>query len=479
MNTNGTINEPAREVPVLGDYDVVVCGGGPAGCAAAIGAARHGARTLLVEKDGFLGGATVSQLVCVLLSTNGVDFQGVWHEYIRELMKRDGVRGLDGGPPGNFRGSVDPEQVKYVWDELVTRAGAQMLLHVHAARVLEEDGKAAGIFCETRAGRRVIRARRVIDTTGDGYVAGESGVGFDQGDGAHKYAMALTMVMRMANVTKPANWPDPAVMEKLERDLRDATERGELIHPVLTESPRILGYIRGWLWELPTPRREILSVISRVLQVDPLDPWQFTAAEREGREQVRQAAHFYKTYVPGFEQSYLLDTGAQIGLRSSRRLHGSATATETDALDFLKYDDGIARSSWNIDIWPADSYTAPAVDHTSDEAKKRRAQLDTGEHFDIRYGCLVAAGIDNLLMAGRCLSAEHVAESSLRIQQTCMATGEAAGVAAALSLDANVAPRALDTAKLVASLAKDRDVEPAFECLKGLPIASKNHRGKS
>jgi len=167
--------------------------------------------------------------------------------------------------------------------------------------------------------------------------------------------------------------------------------------------------------------------------------------------------------VPGFENAYFLDTSNQVGLRSSRRLRGLATVTEADAMEFRKYTDSIARSSWNIDIWPADSYTAPAVPYGSAEHNARKERLVAGEYFDIRYGCIVAAGIDNLLMAGRCLSAEHVAESSLRIQQTCMATGQAAGVAAALSLDANITPRELDPAAVVAQLESDRDVEPAFD----------------
>ncbi len=234
----------------------------------------------------------------------------------------------------------------------------------------------------------------------------------------------------------------------------------------MTEQNRLLNYVRGWNWLLPERRHELLSVISRVLKVDPLDPFEFTRAEREGREQARQAADFLCRYVPGLERAYLLDTAAQIGLRSSRRLHGLATVTADDALTFGKYADSIARSSWSIDIWPADSYSAPAVDRTSDEYRRRRAKLDAGEYFDIRYGCIVAADVDNLLMAGRCISAEHVAESSLRIQQTCMSTGEAAGVAAALSLRENTTPRELDADVVIRTLEADRDVEPAFDVLR-------------
>ncbi|MDX9980429.1 MAG: FAD-dependent oxidoreductase [Lentisphaeria bacterium] len=457
-----TILEPSREIPVLGEYDVVVCGGGPAGCAAAIGAARHGARTLLVEKDGYLGGATVSQLVCVVLSTNGLDFQGIWHDYARGLRQRGGLRELKGFGSGQIDGSVDPEQVKFVWDDLVSRAGVELLHHVYGCTCIVENGAATGIIAETRAGRRAILAKRVIDCTGDGIVAAQSGVAWDQGDGIHKYAMALTKVFRLGGLAANLEPLDDAAMQGVAAALDAAIGRGEYDSPVVVERNRLLGYIRSRHWRFPQRRREMLSVISRVLKVDPLDPFDFTRAEREGREQARQAADFLCRHVPGCEGGYLLDTSAQIGLRSSRRLRGLATVTEQDAREFRKYPDGIARSSWDIDVWPADSYTAPAVDRACEAYKTRRAQLKGGEYFDIRYGCIVAAGIDNLLMAGRCLSAEHVAESSLRIQQTCMATGEAAGVAAAMSIQAGTPPRELDPAVVVAQLAQDREVEPAF-----------------
>lgn len=464
----GTIREPARNIPVMGEYDVVVCGGGPAGCAAAIAAAQHGARTLLIEKDGYLGGATVSQLVCVVLSTNGVDFQGLWHEYARRLRRRGAMRDLVGAGSGQLRSCVDPEQVKFVWDELLSEAGVSILHHAYACACVMEDGRASGVTAETRAGRRAVLAKRVIDATGDGIVAAQTGVAWDQGDGEHPYAMALTKVFRCGGLPEDLQRPNEETMARIAADLKAAVARGDYTAPVVTEQTRLLNYIRGCLWQLPARRREMLSVISRVLRVDPLDPWEFSQAEREGREQARQAADFLCRYVPGFEKAYLLDTSAQIGLRSSRRLRGLATVTADDAREFRKHPDGIARSSWDIDIWPADSYAAPAVDRTSDEWRRRHAKLAAGEYFDIPYGCLVAAGVDNLLMAGRCISAEHVAQSSLRIQQTCMSTGEAAGTAAALSLKAGTTPRELNPAIVVARLAEDRKVEPAFDVLKAV-----------
>lgn len=458
-------HEPARDVSVLGEYDVVVVGGGPGGCAAAISAARGGAAVLLVEKDGYLGGATVSQLVCVVLSTNGADFQGIWHEYMRGLKRRGGV-GEFHTDPGLIRSTVDPELVKYVWDELLAEAGVSLLHHVYCSAAIVADGVIGGIVVETKAGRRAILAGRVIDATGDGIVCDQAGVLWQQGDGKHKYAMACTKVFRIANIHRPKNFPNEQAMEKLAADLSAAVERGQYTSPVVTTKDRLLNYIRQGSWALPAHRNEIMSVISRVLKVNPLDPWELTAAEREGREQARQAADFYCRYVPGFENAYLSDTSSHIGVRSSRRICGLATVTANDAREFRKYPDGIARGSWAIDVWPADSYTAPAVDRESDEANQRLEKLTAGEYYDIRYGCIVTQGVDNLLVAGRCISADHQAQSSLRIQQTCISTGQAAGTAAAMSLAENVTPRELHPTKLVAKLKTDRnDVQPTFEKL--------------
>ena len=439
-----------------------------------MGAPRHGARTLLVERDGYLGGAAVSQLVVVVLSTNGVDFQGLWHEYARGLQKREGIRELSRkeGSHAAIWGSVDPEMVKFVWDELCEDAGVELLHHAYGARAVVEDDVAKGLIVETKAGRQAIMASRVIDATGDGIVAAQSGVGWDQGDGEHEYAMALTKVFRMGGVRRPDSWPNEEAMEKLGAELTAAVECGEYDTPVITEKSRILSYVRSWCWPLPERRTEIMSVISRVLEVDPLDPFDMTRAEREGREQARQAADFYRRYVPGFENAYLLDTSSHIGVRSSRRLHGIATVTFDDAWNLRKYPDSIARSSWDVDVWPADSYVKPAVPRGEGYYQERMDKVAQGDYFDIRYGCIVARDVANLLMAGRCISAEHQAEASLRIQQTCMATGQAAGTAATLSLKEEVAPRELDARKVVERLEADRAaVEPAFGMLRDLPVA--------
>jgi 2-polyprenyl-6-methoxyphenol hydroxylase-like FAD-dependent oxidoreductase len=441
---NSAYREPSRDVPVLCEYDVVVCGGGPAGCAAAIASARHGSKTLMCEQYGYLGGATVSQLVTPILSTNGVDFQGIWHEWIRALRRRDGVSDLHmrSRTPTAQRlvGIVDPEVVKFAWDDLLSEAGADILHHVLVAGAIVEDGAMKGVLVETRGGRMAILAKRVIDCTGDGRVCADAGVQWESGVDGAPWAMGMNLVCRYGNVPGVAQTP-PGL-------------------PVPGFGPRIAR------------RHETFGWSPRLLRVDPLDPWAITRATREGRARIWE--HLQQVRArPGHESVYLVDTAVEIGVRSSRRVRGIAVATARDAWEFRKYPDGIARCSWEIDVHSAEDAAAKAVPYDTPRYEERVALANRGEYFDVRYGCIVAAGVDNLLVAGRCLSAEHEAQSAIRIQQSCLSTGEAAGVAAALSLKAGVTPRELDPSLVVAQLEKDRAVEPAFDCLKDLPVAGR------
>ena len=485
-DSNKTIIEPSQELPIIGEFDVVVCGGGPAGCTAAIAAARNGARTLLIEKNGYLGGATVSQLVVVILSTNGVDFEGLWHDHMARLAKTDSVRFEPQRQRSGFWGSVDPERVKFVWDDMVSEAGADQLLHCHATRPLIEERSsgaiATGLCVETVAGRRAILAKRIIDATADGIVCAQAGISWEQGDGRNPWAMSCTKVYRVGNVRWPADWPTDEGVEKLRSDLEAAVERGEFDAPVVTEVNRLVNYIRGKHWRLPEYRPEIMSVLSRVLRVDTLDPFDVTRAEREGREQARQGAEAFRRFVPGQEQSYLLDTSADLGIRSSRRIRGIESATNEDAVKLRKHKDGVARCSFGIDVWPADSYSKKAGDDGGADAytivgesrEIRDQKITEGDYFDIRYGALVASGVDNILTAGRCISADHFAESALRLQQTCMSTGEAAGTIAALSVKNDVTPREMPSEYAVARLNETRaGVKPAFDSLRDIPMVSK------
>ncbi len=464
MNT-----ERAEQYPVLTSCDVLVVGGGPAGCAAAVTAAKQGADVVLIEKDGCLGGATVAQNVIVVLSSNRVDLGGVWFEYIRRILSFGGAEparaDLRGG---GLRWTLDPVAVQYAWTAMIREAGVRLYFHTTVFDAVTEGQCVRGAAVLCKSGSRVILAKRVIDCTGDGIFSHEAGCSWEQGDGkGHPYAMSLTKVLRLGGIDEKAGVVTKADFDRLAAQWKEAVASGEYRTEVIT-SGRVLKYIapgRNLLWRLPGYRKELMLVTSRILFTDPLSPEEMTEAELTGMEQAREIADFYRRYVPGCENCFLSDLSRHVGVRSSRRIHGIAYMTDEDAILLNHYDDGIAKSSWGIDVWPADSYTKPANDPA--DYAKRSETIAAGGYFDIRYGCLVPENTENLLVGGRIVSASHLAEASLRIQQTCMATGEAAGMAAAMSIREGKAPSELCGVRVAKALEIHRSSFEAPDFLKG------------
>ena len=463
-----TVTETARDIPVLGTWDVLVAGSGPAGCAAALAASRGGARTLLVERDGFLGGAPAGQLVTSILTTNAMDCQGIWHEFMREAKRRGGATGLVPHPKPLadylLAGSLDPETVKATWDALMDQAGVDVLHNALACGAAVANGLLEAVFAETVAGRHAILARRVIDCTGDGAVCAAAGVPWEQGRAGEPYGMACNLACRLARVRRRERPLEedrlPAIAAALDAARRetgydDADITAELL-------ARIGNRKRGRRGE---PFDQLSGPGTFLFEVNPLNPWDVTRAERQGRRFHWRTAELLRRCVPDQADGHVAFSAPHLAVRSSRRIRGRYTVTEDDVWAFRKYpDDGIARGSWDIDIYDPHGYDGCSVPRHTPEYQARIERMKRGDYYDIRYGAILAEGVENLLVAGRCLSAEHVAQASLRIQQTCMATGQAAGTAAAMSLDRGAAPGDLEVSALLARLAADRAaVEPAFE----------------
>lgn len=445
--------EPARELSVMGEWEVVVCGGGAAGCAAAVAAARQGAKTLLLERDGHLGGTTVSALVNVTLSTNGVDFQGIWHEWARRLKALGGISEIHWEEREGTRwlaGSSAPEMVKLVWDDLLTEAGAEILHFAWSAAAIVEAGIIRGVIVETKGGRQVIYAQRVIDCTGDGDVCAAAGADFVSGMDGKPWTQGVSVNSLLGGVGVVPNYQPGTI-------------------------PRSAG-------TQPLFQRGLL----RFLKIDPLNPWDLSRVMREGRRlsQARVAELRAQAGLSPLNESdltagpYLAMSATLPGIRASRRIVGRVEASAGDAFDLRKYADGIARSSWEIDFHQAEQpvgktfqFAGKSMDMRSADYRPRQKKTEEGDWFDIRYGAIVAAGVENLFMAGRCISCDPIAHASLRIQQTCLSLGQAAGTAAALSVRRGVTAAELEVAELTGQLAADRaEVEPAFDCLRELPV---------
>jgi hypothetical protein len=388
----------------VADVDVIICGGGPAGCAAAIASARSGARTLLLEKNGYLGGATVAQLVAVVLSTNGIDFQGVWHEYAARLAQYDGFTGLKKAPNPYYpefswqRGSVDPEQVKRVWHELVSESGVEILHNCTVIDLFQENRRISGVEIFCRGLHRAILGKCVVDATGNGDVAALAGCQWLRGSEPDCYTQEVSMMYRSVGSPEAHN----------------------------------LGN-----------RHEVLARKNRK-QVDTLDVKALSAATVSMRTEIWEASS------PG----KLIATADELGVRTSRIVLGRETVTNDAAWNLVKHSHAVARCSWELDVHPTGSGPVdPHLYHGKSAIYAERLQrLAAGEWFDIPYGALVSRDIDNLLLAGRIVSAELFAHGALRIQQTCMATGEAAGVMAAVSVRDEVTPAEAEPALAIKKL---------------------------
>jgi hypothetical protein len=445
LNKDEIVTIPERQVRNLGHWDVVVVGAGPAGCAAARTAAREGAKTLLVEKHGFVGGTPVAKLITPVLSTNGVDFQGVWHDWARALQRLDGITAISREQRHTtnwYVGNVDPEMVKHAWDELLSGDGVMLLHHCHVVDVIETRSRIEAMIAMTPAGIRSLSAEVFVDATGDGVVADAAGCEWVSGADGLPYAMGVSLGARVGAIPN-----DPEMVP------------GTIYH----------AYNLG----RPMPhRREAMISASRILETDPLDPWAVTQAERKGRAELLERVAQLRR-VSGNDQLYLVESASELGIRSSRRVKGISVVTAVDALDLTKRPDGVARSSWEIDIHSAKSLQASAIAYEDRRYRERIEKTKAGDYFHVPYGCLIPEQVDGLLVAGRCVSAEHEAQASLRIQQTCMALGEAAGLAAAWSVARRTQPRQLDGEEISRELIlRRKSVEPAFDEFKTIPVVS-------
>jgi FAD-dependent oxidoreductase family protein len=437
---------PPRQALVAAETDVLVVGGGPSGIGAALGAAATGARVVLAERYGFLGGNATAALVMPLMSFHTRSAPRS-DRRARPLMPADhgpgealiaGTLGTllerlvaAGGAiaPSEDTGFVvpfDPEMFKLVVLDLLDEAGVELLFHAFASGVVG-GSRLEGVVFETKSGPLVVKAGVVVDCTGDGDIAALAGAPFEIGREPDGTVQPMTLMFRVVEFQQaafaryvavhPGEWHGVYGLWDL---VRKATQAGEL------ELPREDILFFG------TPHEHEVSVNStRVTRVLGTDVWDLSYAEWTSRRQMRQIAAFLKRYVPGFEASYVAQSGVNVGVRESRRIQGEYVLTAEDVLGAHKFPDVIARSSYPIDI------------HNPTGSGTELKHLAFGEAYDIPLRCLIPQRVDRLVVGGRCISGTHEAHSSYRVMAIAMATGQAAGVCAGLSARSGRIPRDL------------------------------------
>jgi hypothetical protein len=457
-----TIAEKQREIPVGGEYDVIVAGGGTAGAVAAIAASRHGAHTLVVEQFGFLGGTQTGGLVGPLCPNYHEDGTPLTRGIGQEIWNRLALRG-GGEQAGNGRYLnkdwpwFDPEGLKYLLDDMVTEAGVDILFHAFVSDVLVEDGAVRGLIVESKSGRQALLARCVVDATGDADVAFRAGVPCESGRKSDGLNQPASLRFHLGNVdwTRAAEFLRENGMPWIKLPTVSYGAGGgakDLEHVILkavedglvdAEAVRYFQF-----FSLEGRPGEVSFNCPELRANDPADAREISRMQIEGRRQILQLMSFCRKCIPGFEQCYVVSTAPMVGVRSSRRIVGEYVLTERDVLGGTKFEDAVARNNWPIDI------------HSPKEGeglvlKEEEAGLAPGDYVEVPYGSIVPKEIDSLLVAGRCISATFEAQAAIRISRTCQALGQAAGTAAALCAIGGEKPRALDGRILHEVLARD------------------------
>ncbi|TDD96306.1 FAD-dependent oxidoreductase [Actinomadura rubrisoli] len=425
---------PARDLPVRSHADVVVAGGGPAGFCAAVAAARSGAHAVLVERAPFLGGTATGAMVASFMGFYWRDLRvggGIGYEVTRRLIEAGGATGFGpyvlaeaGENPAKVRTfPFDPEILKIVLDELCGEAGVEVLLHTQAVEPMLRDGALTGVILQGIDGAEAVPAHVVVDATANATLVRRAGCATQNSPDQRRERQPMTMMARLSAV-------DVQRFRSLPRQekralARRGVESGELALQLLS----MVGSPAG---------EDGFVMVTRVSGLDGSDSRDLTRAEVEGRRQVRAAVGFLRREVPGFERAYLSALAPWIGVRETWRIAGDYVLTEQDVMSGRQFPDAIAQGGGPLDVH--DGNGAGLI------LKEPPAP------FSVPYRCLLPRELDGTLVAGRCASATQTAMGAMRHMGTAMATGHAAGTAAALAVEHGASPRDLPAEELAGLL---------------------------
>ncbi len=421
-----------REIPVRHEVDVFVAGGGPAGVAAAIAAARQGKSVFLAEGHSCFGGMGTAGLVPAFMRMgDGVNLlaAGVGSEVIDRLMDAGGsAEGRkDPGVASIGSISIHPEVLKRVYDEMVAEAGVNFSFHTAVVDVLTEGDRVAAAVCAAKSGLFAVKAKFYVDGTGDGDLAAWAGAPFEKGDETGDM-MPGTLCSLWANV-------DWAAVRAGELGAGNKRVEEAFANGVFTHEDR---HLPG-MWRLPGTLGG--GNIGHTFGVDGTDERSLTEALLWGRKLVLEYDRYYREYLKGFEGMELTTTGSLLGLRETRRIMGDYVLNIEDFKGRAVFDDEIGRYSYPVDIHVSGPNRA-AYEKFLEEWQTYR--YGEGESYGIPYRCLLPTGLSNVLVSGRCVSTDRYLQSSIRVMPGCYITGQACGVAAAVAIEADTDTRGVD-----------------------------------
>lgn len=424
-----------RQIEVIENVDVVVAGGGPAGICAAVSAARAGASVIMIERYGAVGGNLTLGNVSPIL---GKVSAGTMYTEVIDLLSAEHKGELKVETRNGKEIHIDSEEAKGILIKLLAESGVKVMLQSSVSDVIMDGNKITGLVVATANGLKAITAKRVIDATGDGTVAYLAGCEYKMGrdDGR---CQPVTLEFTVAGVDEsraimcfggsdPVTLPDG---KKYSEFCKECEQSGIL--------PKNVSIVRLHRTFYAGERNVNATQMNEINGLNYNDVYK---AEIELRDQIDKVVAFLKKYVPGYENCFVKTTADTLGVRETRRIMGEYVMCDTDVEQGLHYDDAIVHNAWFlIDI------------HNPAGGGQAEGRSKMAEPYDIRYGAIIPLGVENLITAGRCISGTHRAHASYRVMAICMALGEAAGLAAKLSIDADVTPRELSATKVREALA--------------------------
>ena len=407
-----------NKVPMIADVDVLVCGAGPAGLGASIMAARLGASVMLVESQGCLGGiATAGMMSNWGGRSSSKIMPEIWdltYEKAKDIgWAQDNGCGKD---------TIYHDIQKIVLEEMVQKEKIRVLYYTLVCKAVVEDGAIVGVIVENKSGRGFIKAKRVIDSTGDGDVAASAGVPYFKGRESDKRMQPCTIMFNVGGVDFERAVFPPSFETTVE------TEKGELQALAKKLLPFPAGHVL--LYRQPMPGT-VCCNMTNAIEIDGTDAESLTKGVFTCHSQIIPIIKFLREYVPGYENCWLMSSASLIGVRETRHFEGMESLSKDDILTAKYYDNWVVRRGWfNFDVH---NLTGASLDKTGIQHNWQQ-----NNDYTIPYGCLLPKNIEGLLLSGRNISGSHLAHSNFRIMSVCIAIGEAAGVAAALSVKQNV-----------------------------------------